>query len=332
MKINELLEAQQVDEISLAGVGKAIGKGADAAGQAVGGVASGAVNAVKRFGQGLKKGWQGTSAAMTDPAAGGGTAPAASGTAPAASGSAPAGSGGDSTSYAAPAGSGGAPAANGGGGAPAAPDTGSIGSIMQTIDKLDKPTKQQLAGELEKNITATPDPKEQPAPTNAPTATPTPATEPAQWPAGLPKFNSVTGQKFASPEEAEKITNSPEFKQQMADVAAGKDPSGVQATQQQTAPAPTTAPASTTPASTTAPTTPPAGGKMTQAQQDALKAKLQGQRQAGKTTATQTGSGFKNYVDGSQTKLAGADASGAPVFKKLQRESVAFSKFLGVHI
>jgi hypothetical protein len=87
-----------------------------------------------------------------------------------------------------------------------------------------------------------------------------------------------------------------------------------------------------TPAATPATTTPPTGGKLTQAQQDAMKARLQGQRAAGKTTASQTGSGFKDYVGGSEEKMAGVDASGAPVFKKLQRESVAFSKFLGVHI
>jgi hypothetical protein len=63
-----------------------------------------------------------------------------------------------------------------------------------------------------------------------------------------------------------------------------------------------------------------------------MKAKLQGKRAAGQTTASQTGSGFKDYVGGSQTKLTGADAQGNPVFKKLQRESVAFSNFLGVHI
>jgi hypothetical protein len=167
-----------------------------------------------------------------------------------------------------------------------------------------------------------------PAPTTPP---PAPTTEPAQWPAGLPKFNSVTGQKFASPEEAEQVTNSPEFKQQMADVAAGKDPGGIQATQQQAPPAPT-APAPTTPPAPTS-TTPPADSKMTAAQQAALKAKLQGQRQAGKTTATQTGAGFKNYVGGSGERMTGVDASGAPVYQKIQRESVEFrSKFLGMMI
>jgi hypothetical protein len=277
MRINELLvENQQIDEISLAGLGKGIGKAANIAGKAVGGAVGGTVAAAKQFGSGIKQGYQGSKTAV----GGGSTTP-----------------GTDSTTT------------------PSEIETGNASDpalLRQQADALN-----QQADQLEKAAA-------QPAPT-APTSTASPAStptaEPAQWPAGLPKFNSVTGQKFASPEEAEKVTNSPEFKQQMADVAAGKDLGSVQATQQQTAPAPTTAP-----------TTPPAGGKMTQAQQDALKAKLQGQRQAGKTTATQTGSGFKDYVDGSQTKLAGADASGAPVFKKLQRESVAFSKFLGVHI
>lgn len=179
-----------------------------------------------------------------------------------------------------------------------------------------------------------------PAPTTAtePAAQEPAAVEPAQWPAGLPKFNSVTGQKFASPEEAEQVINSPEFKQQAADIAAGKDPSSNQPTQQQTTPAPTTPPAptnTTAPAPTTPPanTPPPADGKMTAAQQAALKAKLQGQRQAGKTTATQTGSGFKNYVGGSGERMTGVDASGAPVYQKIQREGVEFrSNFLGMMI
>jgi hypothetical protein len=191
-------------------------------------------------------------------------------------------------------------------------------------------TKQ--ADQIEKGAAQTAPAPTAPAPT---TTVPATNTEPAQWPAGLPKFNSVTGQKFTSPEEAEQVTNSPEFKQQMADVAAGKDPGSVQATQQQpapTAPAPTTTAPAPTP-NTPPASTPPAGGKMTQTQQDALKAKLQGQRQAGKTTATQTGSGFKNYVGGSGERMTGVDASGAPVYQKIQRESVEFrSKFLGMMI
>jgi len=81
------------------------------------------------------------------------------------------------------------------------------------------------------------------------------------------------------------------------------------------APAPAPAPA---PAAAPAPA--PAAGKLTPAQQNALKDKLKGQRGAGKTTATQTGSGFKDYVSGSQNKLI-TNPDGSTSMKKLQRES-----------
>jgi hypothetical protein len=77
---------------------------------------------------------------------------------------------------------------------------------------------------------------------------------------------------------------------------------------------------------------------MTPAQQAALKAKLQGQRQAGKSIATSTGSNFKDYVKGGGgSTMVGADKQGNPVFKQnVQREDIAesvyFSNFLGVHI
>lgn len=173
---------------------------------------------------------------------------------------------------------------------------------LAAVDKLDPASKKQLAGDLQKSLasggadaTKTPDADKTPAPTE-----PAPnAEKPADTPTELPAGGKGTGQNF--------------------DTQTGKPIS--QYGQQQST--------STTPAPTTPPTT---GGKMTPAQQAALKAKLQGQRQAGKTTATQTGSGFKNYVGGSQEKMAGVDASGAPVFKKLQRESVGFSNFLGMTI
>ena len=95
--------------------------------------------------------------------------------------------------------------------------------------------------------------------------------------------------------------------------------------------APRAAPAGGT-ASPAAPAAAAPTGKLTQAQQDAKKAELKGKRSAGKTTASQTGSGFKDYVGGSQTKLVGADKTGAPVFKKLNRESVGFSNFLDMDI
>ena len=77
MRINELIvESQQIDEISLAGIGKGIGKAANVAGKAVGGAVGGTVAAAKQFGQGVKQGYQGSKATV-----GGGTDPATSGTA-----------------------------------------------------------------------------------------------------------------------------------------------------------------------------------------------------------------------------------------------------------
>jgi hypothetical protein len=305
MKINELISEQtDLDE----GIGSFLGK---AAGNVVGGV--------KAAWKDAKQGYKDAKSSWDDPAGTGvpaapGTTPAADpGTAPAPTGGAPAPTGDTGRPYVAPAPTGGAPA-------PAA-DPGAIGSIMQAVDKLDPASKKQLAGELEKNINT-----------------------PAQWPAGLPKFNSVTGQKFASPEEAEQVTNSPEFKQQEADVAAGKDPAGTPPPAPGATPpvdtptppapgAPPPAPGATPPVGTPTPpapgATPPADSKMTAAQQAALKAKLQGQRQAGKTTATQTGSGFKDYVGGSPN-YRGFDAQGNAIPNKVMRESVEFySKFLG---
>ena len=62
MRINELIvESQQIDEISLAGIGKGIGKAANVAGKAVGGAVGGTVAAAKQFGSGVKQGYQGAS-------------------------------------------------------------------------------------------------------------------------------------------------------------------------------------------------------------------------------------------------------------------------------
>ena len=60
--------------------------------------------------------------------------------------------------------------------------------------------------------------------------------------------------------------------------------------------------------------------KMTPQQQAAMKAKLQGQRQAGKTAGTSQ-SGFKNYVGGSGERIQGANPDGSPKVAKINRES-----------
>jgi hypothetical protein len=91
MRINELLETQQVDEISLAGVGKGIGNVAGAVGKGIGGAVGGTIAAAKRFGQGIKQGYKGASATVggtaPDPATGSST-PAGAAPAPAAGGTA----------------------------------------------------------------------------------------------------------------------------------------------------------------------------------------------------------------------------------------------------
>lgn len=240
-------------------LGKAAGHVAGAVGAAGRGL-KGAWNDAKQGYKDAKATWDPTDPPGTHPNAAGepptGATPPAAGAAPGtppAAGAAP----GAAPTEAPPAASG-APAPTGAAPAAAAA-TGDISGIMQSIDKLDKPTKQQLAGELEKNIAKAPEP------------TAAPATAPA--------------------------------------------------------------PAGTTPPAGKAPATPPAAsGKLSPAQQAAMKAKLQGQRQAGKTTAAQTGSGFKDYVGGSQNKLT-TNPDGSTSMKKLQRESVKFrSNFLGMII
>jgi hypothetical protein len=325
------------------GVGSFLGK---AAGHVVGGLGAAWRDAKKGYAD-AKASW----ADKTAPAAG--AAPAAGGTAPVSgttavpppdSGSAepapaapstyatPPAGGDTGRPYVAQPGAGAAPeapAASGGSApaptAPAAGGTapaGDIGSIMQAIDKLDPPSKQKLAADLEKNIK---DQKVAAASTPNAGDEPTTPEERAAHVAAGGKFDLKTGQPIPLDNKAPAAGG-----EAPAGPAGGATPPAGGAT-------PPTAPAGEPPApgaTPTAPatTTPPAGDKLTQAQQDAMKARLQGQRAAGKTTASQTGSGFKDYVGGSEQKMAGVDASGAPVFKKLQRESVAFSKFLGVHI
>ena len=211
--------------------------------------------------------------------------------------------------------------------APAPANSGAIGSIMQAVDKLDPATKKQLAGELEKSLAAAPaaEPNaNQPAPAAGATTSPAPAST------GLPP--GVNPEKANAAQQAAGLP--PLYKPTADGGWEETDQAKGTFVGDKTQAAPTTAPASTTPPTSTAtPTTPPAGGKLTQAQQDAMKAKLQGQRQAGKTTASQTGSGFKNYVGGSGERQTGVDASGAPIFQKIQRESVEFrSNFLGMMI
>jgi hypothetical protein len=130
------------------GIGSFLGKAA--------GNVAGAVGAA---GRGLKGAWQdakqgySNAKAAWDPKDAPGTYPNAASPAPAGAAPAPGAATGAPAPAADPAATG-APAAE-----PAAPATGDVSSIMKTIDKLDKPTKQQLAGELQKNIASAPEPE-----------------------------------------------------------------------------------------------------------------------------------------------------------------------------
>ncbi len=185
MKIIELLEEkQELDELSMAQVGSAIGKGATAAGKGIGATASGAVQAGKNFWSGLKQGWKSgqqavagqpdNTAAQAAPA--GGQAGIAAGGAdnqqatpgPAAGqgtagGSQPSGApaanaqptptqagptaGQGQTAAPAAAGQGG----NGGGAATASPE---VNALKQQIDKLDPASKKELLTTLQKSAPA----------------------------------------------------------------------------------------------------------------------------------------------------------------------------------
>ena len=126
MKINELLTEDQLDEISMGGVGHGIGK---TAGKVVGGV--------KDFWSGMKQGWKDASNKDT----------AAQGTAPA--GQATAGQA-TAPQATAPAGQATAPQAT----APTGQAPNTLYTELKTaIDKLDTPGKQQVFAELQKLAT-----------------------------------------------------------------------------------------------------------------------------------------------------------------------------------
>ena len=181
------------------------------------------------------------------------------------------------------------------------------------------------------------DPKQAPAVSSAPTASSSPASggAPAADPAALRQQAAALNQQADQIEQSAKQPAAPAIGTPPELPAGGKgteqnfDPQTGQ--QQQAAPA-ETPPTGTAPAETPPTGTAPAqqtSSKMTKAQQDAMKAKLQGKRAAGQTTASQTGSGFSDYVAGSQNKLV-TNPDGSTSMKKLQRESIDFySNFLG---
>ena len=177
MKINELLSAQQeLDEGFGDFVGRAAGHVAGAAGAAGRGL-KGAWNDAKAGYAAAKGAWDPKDG--TAPTAAAGTAPAAA--VPGGAAPAPQSVSAPGRPYVAPAPAAARTAPGAGTTAPSPSTAGSIGDIIKMIDTLDQPSKQQLAGELEKNIAATPKPAAPAAPTAAPAA------------AGAPKGFTVPG-------------------------------------------------------------------------------------------------------------------------------------------
>jgi hypothetical protein len=316
MRINELVEnIEQINELGLADVGRGIGKAATAVGQGLGGAVGGTIAAAKNFGSGVKQGYQGAGSAVS------GAAPQ---TAPQAASAAP-----------------------GNIRALIAQKKQELADLEKQVKSPNQPGIGQASNPVANVASNTAAPQ---AAKKAPTATPptepgigqaagsvqatssntTPvATKPAP-----PGYDTETGKPLPADARFDPNTGKPLPGTEAptpADIRQQKQAAAAKVAQDQmaanTAPA-APAPAAETPPTGTAPA-PQTGGKMTAAQQAALKAKLQGQRQAGKTTASQTGSGFKDYVGGSQNKIV-VNPDGSTSLKKLQRESVEFySNFLG---
>ena len=325
MKISQVLESQQqLDELDMAqagqAVGSAVGKTANAVGAVAGGV-KGAWDAAKAGFQSGKNFVGGQKVGSTDPKAINQAGPAGTAPAQAVQGAAGTAMGNMGKAMA--------------GQKPAQAGATLYATVKQQINNLDSQSKQKLLNLVQKSVQQKPAkpagggamgqmagalaggqqaPAQPNTMANAPvsatnTAKPGNPNAPAAAPAkpGSFGFNPDSGQPFASKEEADAYKASP--------AASAPSPGLAPAA----APAPQAAPAA-------APAEQPAG-KLDQKAQNALKARLK----AGQGAGAKTGGGFQNYVAGSQEKFQGADASGAPVFKKLQREGAyGFeSKFFG---
>ena len=207
---------------------------------------------------------------------------------------------------------------------PATNATAPAGSPSPTELRQQAAALTQQADQLEKTAT-----RPAPAPANTTAPAPTQQGTPPVDKTGKTDYNLgkqsdgkfiFPGQKFDSTSGAPLGGEPPTAEPQPAPAAEPTTPE----------PAPQQAPTPTVPPAGTPPST---GSKLTPQQIAAKKAELQGKRAAGKTTATQTGGGFKDYVGGSGERMTGVDASGAPVYQKIQRESVEFrSNFLGMMI
>jgi hypothetical protein len=294
MKISQVLESQQqLDELNLAQAGQAVGGAVGKTANAVGAVAGG----VKGAWDAAKAGFQSGKNFVGGQRAGS-TDPKAvnqqgpAGTAPAQAVQGAAGTAMGNMGKAM------------GGQKPAQAGQTLYATVKSQINNIDPQSKQKLLNLVQKSVQQKP--KQGGAVSGA---------------IGQ-MANALTGGGQQAPAQPNTMANTPVSatntakpgnpNAQQPAAPAGNAP---EAPAQQTA-----APAQTAPAEQ--PT-----GKMDPKAQNALKARLK----AGQGAGAKTGGGFQNYVAGSQEKFQGADASGNPVFKKLQREGAyGFeSKFLG---
>ena len=307
MKISQVLESQQqLDELNLAQAGQAVGGAVGKTANAIGGIAGGVKGAWDAAKSGFQAGKDfvgGQKVGATDAKSINQQGPA--GTAPAQNIQ---GSAGTAMGNMGKAMSGQKPAQAG---------ATLYAQVKSQISKLDPQSKQKLLTLVQKSIQ-----QKQPK-------------QGGQQSGAMGQMaNALTGGGQQAPAQPNTMANAPVSATNTAKPGnpnAQQPPAGQPAAAPE---APSTAPAGQPAAATPAPAQQAApgadaapAGKLDQKAQNALKAKLK----AGQGAGAKTGGGFQNYVAGSQEKFQGADASGAPVFKKLQREGAyGFeSKFFG---
>jgi hypothetical protein len=312
MKISQVLESQQqLDELNLAqagqAVGGAVGKTANAVGAVAGGV-KGAWDAAKAGFQSGKNFVGGQKVGSTDPKAVNQAGPA--GTAPA---QAVQGAAGTAMGNMGKALSGQKPAQAG---------QTLYATVKSQINNIDPQSKQKLLNLVQKSVQQKPTQKPGGAVSGAIGQMANALTGGGQQAPAQPNTMAnapVSATNTAKPgnPNAQQPATAPDSYAAQANVQ--NDPAASQAAADRFAANGLKNPA--------APAPEQPSGKM-----DPNKAaELKGRLKAGQGVGQTAGGGFKNYVAGSQEKFQGADASGAPVFKKLAREGAyGFeSKFFG---
>jgi hypothetical protein len=302
MRVNDLIvESQQLDELTGAGLAKGVNKVTTGLGAVAGGV-RGAVDAAK-------KGFQAGRAAV----AGGGAAPEEdpATTAADANKQGPAGTAPAQTQTGA-AGTALAKSAQAVAGAGTDKKQGDAlyAQIKASIGQLDPAGKKKILQLVQKSLAEKPpaqnaEPKQSMADKIAAAQGEKSAAEPAAEPAtDSGAIGAMANQLGATPNT---MANAPVSK---TNTAKPGNPNAVAEPAQQAA-APAAEPAQQQ-----------TGGKLTAAQQAAMKAKLKGQRAAGQTAGT-TSSGFKQYTkDASSQRIVGANPDGSPKIQQIKASKI----------